>query len=68
MGFAQGWPGQIFSIICAIIERVYVMGKLFYCLSFKWIKDLKAARKQRKDRKRIAYCEKRWEMKLRGLR
>jgi len=44
------------------------MNKLFYFASFKWVKDLRKAYKIRKDRKRTEYQEKRWEMKLRGLR
>jgi len=45
-----------------------VMSRLFYFISFRWVKDLRTAYKIRKDKKRTAYCEKRWEMKLRGLR
>jgi len=44
------------------------MDKVFYLISFKWAKDFRAANKKRKDRKRIAYSEKRWEMKLKGLK
>ena len=44
------------------------MSKLFNIVSLTWIKNLKIAYKKRKDRKRINYYEKRWDMKLRGLR
>jgi len=44
------------------------MGKLFYLISFRWVKDLGIAYKKRRDRKRTEYCEKRCDMKLKGLR
>jgi len=42
------------------------MNKLFYYLSLKWAKDLKIAYDKRRNRKRTAYCENLWDMKLRG--
>lgn len=44
------------------------MSKLFDIVSLKWVKNLKIAYKRRQERKKIAYFEKRWDMKLRGLR
>ncbi len=68
MEFAQGWPGQIFSTYNVPSSKEFVMNKLFYFVSFKWVKDLRKAYKIKQDRKRTAHQEKRWEMKLRGLR
>ena len=66
--YAQGWPGHIFSIYNVPSSKEQTMDTLFYLITLKWIKDLRIARKKKKDKKRTAYCEKRWEMKLRGLR
>ncbi len=49
-------------------SKEHVMSKLFYFISFKWVKDFRIGCKRRKEKKRMEYCEKRWEMKLRGLR
>jgi len=66
--FAQGRPGQFFSDYNVSPLKEYVMNKLLYFVSFKWVKELRKAYKIKQDRKRTAYQEKRWEMKLRGLR
>ncbi len=68
MRFAQEWPGQIFSIynVPSLKEKNMSILKKFFV--FRWLYNLKVARNEKKQRERIRYSEKRWEMKLRGLK
>jgi len=57
-----------FFLLYVLSLKEQNMDKLLYLVSFKWVKDLRIAHRKKCDRKRIAYCEKRWDKKLRGLR
>jgi hypothetical protein len=65
--FAQRWFGQIFSINIPSL-RGLIVSTLKRFIVLRWLLDLRTAYIRRKQRKKIEYCEKRWEMKLRGLR
>jgi len=44
------------------------MSKLFHIISLEWIKNLRIAYDKKRKKKRVAYYEKLWDMKLKGLR
>lgn len=44
------------------------MGTLKQFVLFRWLLDLKKTYARRKQKKKIEYCERQWEMRLRGLK
>ena len=63
----MAWANFSFMYIVPL-SKVRTMLKISQFFLFKWICDLWGIYKIHKERKRTAYCEKRWEMKLRGLK
>jgi hypothetical protein len=57
-----------FSIYKVLPLKEFAMNKLFYYISLIWLKNLREASKRRKERKKTEYYEKKWDMKLRGIK